>query len=780
MKRYILTLLTLVLTFSAMEASAQTSQPIGPPRISDLAEETLDELRRIETRQQALARDWAEARALPLVASQQDGRRVQLVGLEAGTPIYLTSLNFRAAQTTRTQQLHPGQALGLSLTGAGMEIGIWDGGVPLANHQELRGRVTLGDRVAANDHPTHVAGTMVASGVRAEARGMAYEALLRAYDWEDDATEMSEEGRRGMLVSNHSYGVITGWYYGDIEGNGDQWYWLGDPSVSLLEDYRFGRYDTEASQLDRVVVANPYYLPVIAAGNDRGDVGPRSGNFRALDRTGNWKTYSLNGRPIEADGGAEGYDSISGSALAKNVLTIGSIRANANGTVTASRFSSFGPTDDGRIKPDLVGYGEGVLSSMSAGPAAYGTSSGTSMATPNVSGSLLLLQQHYINMTGEPMQAATLKGLAIHTARDAGQPGPDYKHGWGLLDAEAAAALLTDARTNEVALMEESLANSTAFTQNVTVANEGPLRVTIAWTDLPSTRPATTGTAALNDRTPHLRNDLDLRLVHDATGQTFRPYVLDPTLPSAAAVPGDNVVDNVEQVYLPRAAAGRYTLVVSHKGTLVSKASQAFAVLVSGAEGTARPVSIGQIEAAESIDEVVLDWTTLFERAEGFYQIQRAPVSYVDDVREVGSFVTVGTVSGLGIGEQAQLYRFEEARVPTGMHLYRIFFEGTTGTFLAAEIEVDVPAPDSYAIVSSYPNPFRDQTRVVLDLPTSQVVTLEVYDLLGRRMTHVFDGTLPAGRHEMPVDGSRWAAGVYFARVATEEAVKTHRMVIVR
>ena len=85
-----------------------------------------------------------------------------------------------------------------------------------------------------------------------------------------------------------------------------------------------------------------------------------------------------------------------------------------------------------------------VLSSISTADDAYDIYSGTSMATPAITGSSMLLQQYYSQLHNTFMRSATLKGLLIHTADEAGPyPGPDYMYGWGLVDIAKAAAVIT-------------------------------------------------------------------------------------------------------------------------------------------------------------------------------------------------------------------------------------------------------------------------------------------------------------------------------------------------
>ena len=388
MKRTLSLILLSSLLYTVQSATAQ----VRPDDITRIRRE----VKRTEEASSEAARDWSRSRRLPRRIVQRNGRVVELVGMSNGRPMYVTAVNDFAAGITGTQHLYPGGRLGLNLTGAGLEIGVWDGGSPLADHRELTGRVTSVDNSVVDDHATHVAGTVAATGVDRRARGMAYESKVRAYSWTNDATEMTNEGDRGLLISNHSYTIVAGWYYGDIEGDGDRWYWLGDPRISSTEDHIFGFYDIPAVQFDRVAYSSPYYLPVVAAGNERTDRGPSSGTYRALDTNGNYQTYNVSSRPIRPDGADQGFDTISGAAVAKNVLTVGSIGVNdLDGNPRISTFSSFGPTDDGRIKPDIVGVGERVFSLSSSGTGAYQLSSGTSMATPNVSGSLLLLQEYY-------------------------------------------------------------------------------------------------------------------------------------------------------------------------------------------------------------------------------------------------------------------------------------------------------------------------------------------------------------------------------------------------
>jgi chitodextrinase len=499
-----------------------------------------EESRRAEAINMASLRGWE------ILKANSDGSVDELVAVSKdGHPIYYSIYNEDAARSTRADHLNIGGSLGLSLDGQNMTAHVWDGGPTRVTHQEFDGpggnnRVTINDGVTGLNgnsfHAQHVTGTIVASGVQAAAKGMAPRAQALTHDWNNDLSEATSEAASGMLVSNHSYGY----------------------RADLVPDWYFGAYLDESRDWDNLMYNSPYYLMVVAAGNDGND-------------------NSSNGNPLA---GQSAYDKLTGHSTSKNNMVVANGQdANVNNdgsfnSVVINSSSSEGPTDDYRIKPDITGNGTGVYSTYDNSDVAYNSISGTSMASPNVTGTLLLLQQHYNNVNGSFMRAATLKGLAMHTADDAGVSGPDVVYGWGLLNAKAAAEAISD-NGNGAIIDERSLSNGGSYSVNVDADGSSPLLASISWTDPAGT--ANTGTA--NQTTPVLVNDLDIRVTKG--GSTYSPYRLTGINSNNT---GDNNVDPYERVDIS-GASGSYTITVTHKGSL-SGGSQNFSLVVTGVTGT--------------------------------------------------------------------------------------------------------------------------------------------------------------------------------------------------
>ena len=458
-------------------------------------------------------------------------------------PVYRVTQNRNAAISSGANLLYPAP---YNLGGTGVKVGVWDAGRVRNTHQEFNTTRVVNRNATAplDDHATHVAGTVGASGFTASAKGMAPSVAIDSWDWNSDYAEMTSSGAATVSgdttkipLSNHSYGYNAG---------------TADMGV----------YNDESVETDRLAVAMPYYLICWAAGNEQ-DLLTAKGGFQSI-------TYN---------------------GLSKNILTVGAVNDAVSGGVrspsagTMSDFSSWGPSDDGRIKPDVVANGVTVNSPIDTSNTAYASYSGTSMATPSATGSAALLAQLYAReFAGQRMRSSMLKALLIHTADDLGNAGPDYKFGWGLINVKAAADVIMAHKASLAApkMIEDTL-TAAVISRTHTFQWDGvsPIRVTLCWTD-------PVGTAqADNSRNPNLRHNLDLTVT--TPGSTLmRPYVMpfvgnwsDAAMNSVATT-GKNNVDSVEQVYVSAPnQAGTYTVTVSRDGALTTS-SQTYSLIVTG------------------------------------------------------------------------------------------------------------------------------------------------------------------------------------------------------
>ncbi len=487
----------------------------------------------------------ASQKGWKLTFTDSKGSHHELMGVtKEGNPIYYKTLNVDAAISTRTNFLHQDGGLGLNIEGQSMTAYVWDSGVPLETHQEYDGdggenRVSVGDgSTSTTAHGAHVMGTIISSGFEASAKGMAPKANGIANNWSNDEAEAILAAANGMLISNHSYGYAL--------RNDD-----GDVQIPI---YYFGAYINDSRDWDNIMYNAPYYLMVVAAGNDGGD-------------------NTANSDPL---GENSLYDKLTGHSTAKNNLVVANGQdaiINEDGTLNSvirNGSSSEGPTDDLRVKPDIMGNGSGLYSSTDSSDDSYSTYTGTSMASPNVAGTLLLLQQYYNEKYGNFMKAATLKGLALNTADDAGLVGPDGETGWGLMNAKKAVETITENGLQSI-ISEIELTQGSTYTLVVKSDGVAPLLASISWTD-----PAgELSTGAVNDATPVLVNDIDIRVTKDA--ETFMPWRLTSVNTNEKE---DNTVDPYERVDV-EGASGEYTITITHKGTLEGE-SQNVSLIITG------------------------------------------------------------------------------------------------------------------------------------------------------------------------------------------------------
>ncbi|MEM6336531.1 MAG: S8 family peptidase, partial [Bacteroidota bacterium] len=388
------------------------------------------------------------------------------------------------------------------------------------------------------------------------------------------------EAQKGLLVSVHPYGSNLGWGGSHDGPNGRLPVWNGTPSVHPSEDYQFGQYSIVTQMADEIHVRNPYVQMVKSVGNDRDDAKDGTAGHYVFDPLQYKFVYSE--APRSPDGGPGGFDTIIGDAsTGKNVLTIGACVAVPGAYQSASDvqvhpYSGFGPTDDGRLGVDLVApsdVADRLITGRSDADYTSG-STGTSYAAPVVGGAIALLQELHASLrpAAAPLQSSTIRALLFGSAFDAELAGPDYRSGWGQVNVEGAANLLSLDAIDETTIQVVETSPSETVRFDV-VAGAGPLTVQIAWTD-PAAAPSFN---THNDRTVRLVHDVDVRVL--GPDGTHQPWVLDPTQPAQPATRGDNVLDNAEQVFIAQPIPGAtYTVEISQK----SGAAQQVSVVVAG------------------------------------------------------------------------------------------------------------------------------------------------------------------------------------------------------
>ena len=428
------------------------------------------------------------------------------------------------------------------LNGSGQTVGVADTGID-HDHGDFGNRIVQrvdvandGSTADTNDgHGTHVACTVLGSGSRTSTyEGVAPEAQLYLQAMEDDSTgQLSGPGVYSLLNSAYSSGSAR------IHTNS----WGGFNSG--------GDYTTQSEDAD--------------------------------DRTSTWDQYWIyEGMTVLFAAGNERDDGVSPPGTAKNVITVGAHvnRYSNNAADEMYYWSSRGPTDDGRIKPDIVAPGDYVRScrAQEATEAPnnindpwYVEYSGTSMATPAAAGASALVREYLMEIAERPApQGALVKALLILGAEDMGTRDiPNNDEGWGRLNLVN--TLVPD---NDVGIFVDDrsrLASGQQAEYNFEITRAGePLKVVLAWSDYPGS--TFSGT--------QLRNDLNLEVTSpDGTVTYYGNRFIDGKSATGGSKDSKN---NVEVVLIDSASIGIWNVKVedfSHGG---SRTQQPYAIAVRG------------------------------------------------------------------------------------------------------------------------------------------------------------------------------------------------------
>ncbi|MEN6372821.1 MAG: S8 family serine peptidase [Armatimonadota bacterium] len=489
----------------------------------------------------------------------------------------------------------------LGLYGSGQIAAIADTGLDTGNTSTLlsdfSGRViktySLGRRKNWSDpngHGTHVAGSLLGNGALSGSNASThqYEGSFAGVAPEASLVFQSVMDSRGYLtgIPTDLNNLFISPYNDGARIHSNSW---GDSSNP-------GYYASDSYYTDQFIWNHKDMVILFAAGNEGVDTNPADGKVD-VDSI----NYPATAKNIICVGATESITPASTTTWGSAGYTTEPLYSDkvANNSSGMAAFSSRGPCDDGRIKPDICAPGIFVISDHSQYPGAgtlsgsynsyYAYGAGTSMATPLVAGACVLTREYYVKKGISSPSAALIKATLLNGAFDMA-PGqytspqeiparPNSVEGWGRLDLKNS---LIPASPKAIYSYDVSTGLSTGGSSTYHIYNvsgASPLRVTLAWTDYPASAGASIA----------LVNDLDLKV----------------TTPSGVTYYGNGTIDrrnNVEGVdFTANPAVGMYTITVT--GYNIPYGPQPYALIVSGAALPAQPNSTPTATAAKALPD---------------------------------------------------------------------------------------------------------------------------------------------------------------------------------
>ncbi len=175
------------------------------------------------------------------------------------------------------------------------------------------------------------------------------------------------------------------------------------------------------------------------------------------------------------------------------------------------------------------------------------------------------------------------------------------------------------------------------------------------------------------------------------------------------------------------------------------------------------PVELTSLTAEPRKNEARLSWATATETNNRGFEVERVTVSN-DKNNKI--FETAGFVKGTGTTTERVSYTFTDKNLKIGKYIYRLKQVDLNGKFeYSPEVEVEITAPDNFALLQNYPNPFNPSTTIEFSMPVKANVSISIYNTLGELVTNLHSGTMEAGYHQIKFNASGFTSGTYIYRI---------------
>jgi hypothetical protein len=182
------------------------------------------------------------------------------------------------------------------------------------------------------------------------------------------------------------------------------------------------------------------------------------------------------------------------------------------------------------------------------------------------------------------------------------------------------------------------------------------------------------------------------------------------------------------------------------------------------------PVELISFTAKLNNKNVLLDWKTATEVNNYGFEIER----------KKDSWVKIGFIEGAGTTNAPKQYSFSDQDILSRKYFYRLKQIDRDGKFeYSMEIEVNtVNTPNNFLLSQNYPNPFNPNTIISYQIPNNGIVTLKVFDVLGKEVVMLVNESKQAGKYEVNFNASSLSSGVYFYRLQAGSLTEIKKMIL--
>ena len=489
--------------------------------------------------------------------------------------------------------------------------------------------------------------------------------------------------------------------------------------------------------------------------------------------------------------------------------------------------SSRGPTVDGRQKPAVAAPGTATLSALSddsdVPPPFVGDGGqhrfnlGTSMSSPATAGIAALLLQQDPTLTTD-----RVRDLLMNSARTDGVVHdrgalPNDAFGAGRVNAlRAMARLLGGSARQTVLSYDDPWRRARGNLEPERVGGDGPDRLALRFTPPSDGRVSGAFVTVAANPSPiesaiNLSDSLHVEIwSDDGTGQpetqvgqtvavapekltAFTPNYLNLLAADAQVEPGTDYhlvlepkTDRDALMVAGESAGDTSGRSLAFDGTTWTGTGSDLVVrpVVSAASGveTTLPVELTAFRATADGSAARLTWTTASETNNTGFKVQHAPGPSGRGTESSGSWTTLGFVEGAGTTQASHTYRFRTDALAPGPHRFRLQQVDTDGSVhTSTVVRVTLQMEQALRLTAPAPNPVRQRATLAFGVREATATTVALFDVLGRRVATLYDGTPAAGRmHTVRLNTTDLPSGVYFVRLKADGRARTQKVTVVR